>query len=426
MSIWTSLYTATSGLGAHGDAISIVGDNIANSSTIGFKASRADFEDIIGGTAPNGQRVGAGVRMGGVEALFGQGAIQQTGRSLDMGIRGNGFFVLAGTHDGAEGTYYSRDGRFLLDKDGVLVNGDGLKLQGYLIDPTGQTASTASDLPIGGVSAPRATTTLDMSVNLDASATPPAAWNPADPAGTANYSTSTTVYDSLGNAHRADVYFRASGGGNWEWHAMVDGGELAGGTAGTPTEIASGTLSFTTSGAMQAQTTASSSASFAGAAPNQVIAFSFGDPIAAGGTGLAGSTQFAGASSVTGLSQDGFAAGALVDVSIADDGTITGRFSNGQTRPMARVALATFASETNLERAGSQLFRVTQGSGEALVGAAGSGERGAISSGSLEGSNVDLSNELVTLIAYQRAFQANARTVTTADEMLTEITHLKR
>jgi len=426
MSIWTSLYSGSSGLGAHGDAISVVGDNIANTSTTGFRASRADFEDVLGGTAPNGQRIGAGVRMGGVETLFGQGSLQNTGRPLDLALRGGGFFVVKGQHAGIDGSYYTRDGRFSLDNSGKLVNPEGLALQGYLIDPAGAVGTQLGDLQIGGTSPPNPTTQMDLSVNLDATATPPAAWSVANAAGTSNFSTSTTVYDSLGNGHRVDVYFRAQGGGAWEWHAVVDGGELTGGTAGTPTEIASGTLAFTTAGALQSQTTTSSSASFVGAQANQAITFSFGDPIATGGTGMAGSTQFASASTVKAQSQNGYAAGELVEVSVGDDGKITGRFSNGQSRAIAQVAVASFASDEGLVRAGGQLFTATHDSGEALVGAAGTGARGAISGGALEGSNVDLGSELVTLIAYQRAFQANARTVSTADEMLQEIANLKR
>src|SRR5262249_11170834 len=428
MSISPSLFTGSSGLNAHGDAISIVGDNIANASTVGFKSSRATFEDVLGGTGANGQRYGNGVRMGGPELQFGQGSIQQTGKPLDFAVRGNGFFVVSGTHDGQTGSFYTRDGDFLLDNSGTIVNADGLKLQGYPIDPQGRVSPTLGDLKIGGQSPPNATTTLAMKMNLDAGATTPASpWSATDPANTSNYQTSATVYDSLGGTHRVDLYFRNDGAGGWQWHAMVDGGDLTGGTKGTPTEIAAGTLAFNGNGALaSAAVTTPSSASFVGAAPNQAIAFNFGDPIAAGGTGVAGATQTAGASNVTGLTQDGYAAGTLTDVVTDSDGTITGVFDNGQSRPIARLALATFQSNEGLRRAGNQLFTETRASGQALVGQAGAGSRGAISSGSLESSNVDLSNQLVTMIAYQRAFQANAKTVTTANEMLNEVANLKR
>jgi flagellar hook protein FlgE len=427
MSLLTSLWTGTSGLGAHGDAISVVGDNIANVSTIGFKGSRASFEDVLGGTAPNGQRIGAGVRMGGVQTLFGQGSLQQTGNGLDFAVRGNGFFVVAGNHDGLDGNWYTRDGRIHANEDGTLVNSQGLRLQGYTIDPTGTVGAAPGDITLPMQSQPVATTSLTLGVNLDSRATAPAgAWDPLNAAATSNFTTSATVYDSLGNAHRADVYFRANGSGGWDWHALVDGGELTGGTAGTPTEIATGTLTFDTDGALDSQTTTTSSADFLGATAGQAITFSFGDDIASGGTGLQGSTQFASPSAVNQIVQDGFGAGALVDLEVSDDGTITGRYSNGQTRPIAQLALARFASEDGLIRQGGQLFAESRDSGQALLGAAGTGGRGAVSAGALEGSNVDLGDELVTLIAYQRAFQANARTVSTADEMLAEVANLKR
>jgi flagellar hook protein FlgE len=254
-----------------------------------------------------------------------------------------------------------------------------------------------------------------MQLNLDSTSATPPAFSAANPSGTSNYSTSMTVYDSLGAPHRADVYFRNQGGGNFEWHAMVDGGEVTGGTAGTPTEIANGTMTFDTAGKMTASATAASSASFVGAKPNQAIAFDF-----------TGTSSFASASSVNALNQDGYGAGSLTDVAISDDGTITGKFSNGQSRDIARVALANFASDDGLHRVGNQLFSATDKSGSALVDAASTGGRGSISSGSLETSNVDLASELVTLIAYQRAFSANSKTVQTADEMLQEVSNLKR
>jgi flagellar hook protein FlgE len=427
MSILTSLFTGASGLAAHGDAIGVVGDNIANASTVGFRSSRASFEDVLGGSARSTQRLGVGVRMTGPETQWNAGSLQQTGNSLDLAIRGGGFFAVSGNHQGVTNTYYTRDGRFHKDDQNYLVNGGGLRLQGYTIDPTGQLSSAPGDLQLGGTSSqPNPTTGVTVAVNLDASETVPPTWNDATPAQTSNFSTSTTVFDSLGEAHRADMYFRKSGTGAWEWYAMVDSGDL-GGTPGTPTRIANGTLGFTADGRLDTETTASSSASFANATPNQVINFDFGDSLTTdSGTGLSGSTQFAKASDVGGIDQDGYGAGTLTDVAISEDGTITGQFSNGQSRDIARVALAHFASDDGLRRTGAQLFEATSASGEASLGAAATGGTGWIAAQAIEGSNVDLGQELVTLIAYQRAFQANARTVSTADEMLSEISNLKR
>ena len=432
MSIFTSLFTGSSGISAHGGAISVVGDNIANVSTIGFKSSRAGFADVLGGQIGK-SRLGAGVTLSGAQTQYQQGSLQQTGGQLDLAIRGGGFFILKGTTDGRPGQFYTRDGRFGLDADGYAVNQQGLRLQGYSLDAVGTQSTQLGDLQFGGRQSPPAPTTIaEMVVNLDAGSVPVGAFDPLDPAGTSNYATSVTIYDSLGTPHRADVYFNNTGPGAWEWHAMVDGGELTTGTAGVPAEIANGTLNFTPTGALDSETTVASSADFIGATPGQAVTFDFGDeitptpPATTVGTGLAGSTQFTGPSSITALNVDGFGFGQLVDLAVTDDGTVEGVFSNGQRRAIARVALAVFNSDDGLARAGDALFTETIGSGQPLMDTAGIGARGQISGGALEASNVDLSDQLVTMIAYQRAFQANVKTVTTADEMLAEVAQLKR
>jgi len=426
MTISNNLYIGISGLDAHGNAISVVGDNIANVSTVGFKASRAGFADVIGGMAGS-SRLGAGVRMDGATTNFAQGTLQQTGSVLDLAVLGRGFLVVQGNHQGIDSTYYTRDGRFGMDNQGFVVNQEGLRLQGYTINTAGVQSTQLGSLDLGAMqSAPLATANVNMKLNLDSSAVSPGQFLTTDPAGTSNFATSTTVYDSLGNTHRVDLYFRTDGAGTWDWHALVDGAELNNGQPGA-NEIASGTLTFNTAGALDVETPAGSSVDFLGATAGQAINFDFGDAITTDlGTGLAGTTQFAGASVVNAITQDGFGAGTLVDVVVDENGTIDGMFSNGQRRQVARVALATFAADDQLERAGNQLFRETTASGQALVDSAATGERGSVSSGSIESSNVDLTNELVTLIAFQRAFQANVKTVQTADEMLNEVANLKR
>jgi flagellar hook protein FlgE len=429
MSITNSLYIGVSGLTATGDAISVVGDNIANVSTIGYKRDRAGFSDVLGG-ALGAQRMGGGVRLAETETMYDQGAITQTGNPLDLAIRGNGFFSVRGNHDGQTGTFYSRDGRFSMDKTGYAVNQGGMRLQGYMIDSSGTRAVTPTDLQLGGVQSPGvASAKVTMNLNLDSNAvTPAAAWDPttATTAGnTSNYATSATVYDSLGAPHPVQVYFRNNGGGAWEWHAMVDGSATAGGTAGTPVEIGNGTLTFNTNGGLQAQSSNPVGANFVNAAPGQAINFNFGNDIASGATGD-GTAQQAGASTVNALSVDGRGVGHLTDISISPDGKITGAFDNGDRRDVAQVALTTFANQQGLTRSGDGLLAQTNDSGQPLTDIAAAGGRGALSSGALEASNVDLGTELVTLIAYQRAFQANAKTVTTADEMMNDINNLKR
>lgn len=426
MTINNSLYIGISGLQANGEAISIVGDNISNASTVGYKRDRASFSDLLGGQL-NDSRMGGGVRLGSSQTMWDQGAITQTGNPLDLAINGGGTFVVKGNHGGQTGQFYTRDGRFHIDDQGFITNSGGLRLQGFAIDPSGTRALSATDLPVGAAqSPPVATTSATLNLNLDANAAVPGAFNPADPNTTSNYATSATVYDSLGAPHHVEVFFRSQGAGAWEYHAMVDGGDLTGGAPGTLTEIASGSLTFDQSGALASQTTNGSSASFVNAAPGQVINFKFGDDIASGGTGMAGTTQFAAASSVNGLDINGRSSGKLTSIAISDDGKITGVFDNGDKIALAQVALANFANNDGLQRAGDGLMTESPTSGKPLIDAPGTGARGSVSSGALESSNVDLSNELVTLIAYQRAFEANAKTVTTADEMMQDVNNLKR
>lgn len=427
MSIFNSLYIGVNGLTAHGDAISVVGDNIANASTIGFKRERAEFSDMLGGVI-DGQRAGGGVRLGQTQTMFEQGQITATGNPLDMAINGHGLFEVKGQYNGKTANYYTRNGQFSLDSTGYVVNPGGLRLQGYTIDPSGVRSTTPGDLDLSSRQSPAvATTNAKMTLNLDStSATPALPWDPANPGTTANYTTSMTAYDSLGNAHQVQVSFRDNGGGNWEWHATTDGAGLTGGTAGTATEIASGTMTFNTDGSLQSQATTASSANFLNATPGQVINFNFGDDIASGGTGRAGTTQYAATSSVSATDINGRASGKLTDVAVNSDGSITGTFDNGDSAKIAQVAIASFQNEEGLTRSGNNLYAESADSGQPLVDVAGSGNRGSIAAGSLESSNVDLSNELVTLIAYQRAFEANSKTVTTADQMLTTVSNLKQ
>jgi flagellar hook protein FlgE len=208
---------------------------------------------------------------------------------------------------------------------------------------------------------------------------------------------------------------------------MVDGGELTGGVAGTPTEVANGTLTFTTDGALDTETSAGSSWDFVDATPAQQIAFDFGTSITTdAGKGLDGTTQFASPNATVGLKQNGYAAGSVAGISIGQDGVITGVFSNGQQRALGQVVTADFANVNGLDRTGQGMWIATQASGEALIGAADTGGRGPVVAGTLEQANVDLGTEFVNLIAYQRGFQANARVITTSDDMYGELVNIKR
>lgn len=426
MSLMSSLYTGVTGLDTTSTELSVIGDNIANANTIGFKAGRAAFEDALAQTLIGGAQRGLGSRLQAIQKLMSQGALANTGLATDLAISGNGFFQVKGSHNGVDGSYFTRAGQFTVDNSGFLVNLDGLRVQGYGADAAGIISGTVGDLDVGSAtSPPKATSTITLKANLDASeAVLPAAFDPANPATTSNFSTSTTVYDSLGKAHQVDVYFKKTAAGAWEYHALTDGGGVQGGTAGTASEIANGTLTFDTSGRLTA-TTQAGTFNPLGAVQPQALTFNFGTGTAAA-PGTDGVTQFANKSEASFINQDGFTSGQLASVAIDPDGQVVGTFTNGQTRALGAVALANFQAPDELSRIGGNLFSNTPGSGQPTVGRAGTGGRGAIIAGALEQSNVDLSGEFVRMIAAQRGFQANSKTISTADQLLAELIQLKR
>jgi flagellar hook protein FlgE len=429
MGIVNAMYSGVSGLSAEGDALGVVGDNVSNSNTIGFKQSRAVFEDILASAVGAPNAAGAGVRMARIQQIFAQGTLLNTGQATDLALSGDGFFVVNGTLDGITGNFYTRAGQTTLRNDGTLINSSGFALQGYAAQPGGTFSAQLGPIQVPTAAlSPRATTEISLTANLDASAqVPAAAWDPQNPAATSNYSTSIRVYDSLGNAHTVDVYFRKTGANTWEYHALTPGADIQGGTPGQNVEIASGGLTFNTAGALQAvNVTTAGSASFVNATPNQAIAFDFGTPIASGGTGLGGATQFGAPSNVSSQSQDGYSSGDLSGVKIESDGTVKGIYSNGEQLAVGKLAIAKFRSNDGLGRAGHNLWTATRESGEPAIAEAGAGGRGAIVAGALEQSNVDIAQQFVELIAHQRAFQANSKTITTANEMLQEVVNLKR
>ncbi|HEY6880424.1 MAG TPA: flagellar hook protein FlgE [Polyangiales bacterium] len=429
MSILRTLNTGATGLTANGEALGVVSDNIANANTIGFKRSRADFQDMVASAGKNEiTQVGAGSRVGKVEAMWKQGALLSTDASTDLALSGEGFFVVNGTAGGVQGNFYTRAGQFHLDKDGYVTNVDGLKLQGYQADARGNILGTLGDLRIGPTALPATkTSTVSLGVNLDVRASVPGgAWDINSPATTSNFPSSVTVYDSLGSGHQITTYFVKTGTNTWDWHAVAAGAEIDGGTSGVPFEGASGSLTFNTDGALQTETTNSSVWNFAGATAGQDIAFNFGTSLDEGGTGLDGTTNFANASTTNAATQDGFAAGSVTGINVSATGNVTGVFTNGQRRTLGQVAVAGFKSADGLTRTGNGLYVQTEDSGEALLGAASTGGRGAIVSGSLEQSNVDIGKEFVDLISFQRGFQANSKVIQTADEMYGELVNMKR
>lgn len=432
MGLYSAMYAGVSGLNAMGTSMGIIGDNVANANTVGFKRSRANFGDIvsqtlIGSTATFSQ-LGQGVVVGDVQQIHSQGALLNTGIDTDMAVSGSGYFIVNGTINGQTGDFYTRAGQFHIDQDGYLVNPQGLRLQGYGSTDDGQIDGAMGDINLTSANIPPlATENITITANLDSESVTPAAFDPLDPYNTSNFATALTVYDSLGNPHQIDMFFRRTAGNNWEWHGMIDGGELNGGVAGVPTEVASGTLGFTTDGRLDTETIVGGTIDFLNATPGQVIDFDFGDSITTdGGTGETGTTQYSATSSINFQTQDGYTTGSLTRISVAPDGIISGAYSNGEIRTVGQVLLSSFQNPEGLYKLGMNIWGETRESGLPLVGGANSGPRGAVMAQNLEQSNVDLAEEFVNMIITQRAFQANSKSITTVDSMLGEVINLKR
>ncbi|MEY2932758.1 MAG: hypothetical protein RL033_3507, partial [Pseudomonadota bacterium] len=293
-----AMFSGVSGLRAEGEALGVVGDNIANVNTVGFKAQRAVFQDVLGHSILAGTSSalpGSGVRMGDVQQLFTQGSLTNTGVSTDVALNGDGFLVVGGTVDGITGNFYTRAGQLTIDNDGFLVNQQGLNVQGYLANADGTLQASISDLAVPTASlSPFSTTEIEVTANLDPR-DPVLTFDIAKPDTTSNFSSSITVFDSLGTGRTLDVYFNNAGGNLYNYTVVADGGELAGGTAGTDTIVGSGTLQFNTDGALDIATTPDLALDFAGGATaGQVVALNFGEDITNdGATGLGGTTQFA-------------------------------------------------------------------------------------------------------------------------------------
>lgn len=412
-----SFRTALSGLNTAATDLQVISNNIANASTTGFKQSRAEFASIYattsaasGGTAESG----SGARVARVSQQFGQGQITFTDNNLDLAISGSGFFRLSD-----EGTIsYSRAGSFGVDRLGYIVNGQGLRLTGYAADAVGNITGGLGDLQLSAADiAPRQTTRVAMQANLDSRKAPltSASFDPADPA-TYHHSTSMTLYDSLGNPRLASLYFVGTGPGAWDMYMAVDG-TLVDADAATSVGAGGNARSFTFDAAGQLTSTAG-----VATAPIPGLGGSGPFPI---DVDLSGLTQFGSNFSVNSLNQDGYGTGRLAGVDIGDTGVVSARYSNGQTLVLAQVALANFANPQGLQQLNDTGWAETFDSGPALVGAPGTGSLGMVQSGALEGSNVDLTEQLVAMITAQRNYQANAQVISTNDAITQTIINIR-
>lgn len=424
----TSLHTGVTGLAAQGEAMNVIGDNIANSKTTGFKASRAEFEDMMARHLTGilgGNEVGRGVRVSSVTPIITQGSIDHTEKSTDIAIDGRGYFVVKG-HDGQS---FSRDGSFHFDKDGFLVNNEGHKIQGYKANEKGKMTNELGDVRFPKALIPaQSTSRVDIDMNLDSRVMDRKVFDPKNPHDTSHTSTGVEIYDSQGNKHLVTIFFNKTADRTWEFRGMVDGAEITGAEDDKLAEVLAGRMTFTEDGKLDTEQVMRSNWNFrGGATQNQKIEINFGQAIASeGGDGLRGSKQYGSKSEVITWKQDGHAAGTISDMSFNGDGVLTALYNNGHTADLSQLALAKFENPEALFKVGHNRLKQSRESGEVAIGKAMTSGRGRFFAKSLERSTVDLANEFVNLIQTQRAFQANAKTITTTDEMLAEVINLKR
>jgi flagellar hook protein FlgE len=406
-----SFQQGLSGLNAAAENLDVIGNNVANSNTVGFKQAQTKFSDVyatsLSGTG--GSQVGIGTKVAGIVQQFSQGKITATENPLDVAINGNGFFRLS--DNGA--VTYSRNGQFQMDSSGYIITSTGARLTGYTANTSGALNTAApAELQVSTADrAPQTTSAVNALVNLDSrlSALPSAGFNINDPT-TYHSSTSTSIFDSLGNPHVMSSYFVKTGPGSWDVFAGVDGAQVGAGPVGT--------LNFQSDGSIDTSTT--------------TLPFTLAAPVTTGATsplsfslGFSGSTQFGSGFSVNALNQDGFSSGRLTGFNISPDGTIVGRYTNGRTSVLGQVVVAGFANPQGLEALGNNAFGESASSGSPVVSAPGTGTLGVLQSSAVEDSNVDLTSELVNMITAQRIYQANAQTIKTQDQVLQTLVNLR-
>lgn len=420
MSITSSFYSGLSGLDNHATAMQVIGDNLSNVQTTGFKSNAAHFEDILGVSltgVTGGNQTGAGTDVSSVDANFIQGSLATTGVGTDVAINGKGLFATKDAN--SDELFYTRAGHFIFDNQGYYVNTQGYRVQGYLYDATGTNLiENLSDIQINQNSMipPKITSLINMVVNLD-TAEKTKTWNINNPSGTSNFSTALTVYDPLGQSHQVQVYFTKTASQTWDWHAVIDGGDTQGGTPGTYVNYGSGTLNFNASGKL---TTTMPVNFYTGA-----ITFANGATPSATQVDLTNTTQYGSASVIQKLNQDGYTAGSISGVTIDEEGNLIATYTNGARKQVARLALTDFPNLNGLRRKGGTLYQATTTSGDPLYNKPGIGGMGTISSSMLEESNVDMAAEFIKMIVIQRGYQANTKVITTTDDMLNQLINMR-
>jgi len=422
---------ALSGVNAASQQLDVIGNNVANASTVGFKSSRAEFADMYAAGFSSGggsNQAGIGVQVSAVSQGFNTSNITSTGRNLDLAINGNGFFIvknLSGGNGNNAGTMeYTRNGQFQQDKNGYIVNGSD-RLQGWMANTNGViTPGPVTDLQLSTAQQPpKATSNVNLSVNLNSASTvpattpigqvpptPPAVLQPTDPIDPTsyNYTSSTNVYDSLGNTHTLNYYYAKTAANKWTVNVYADGVNTA--------PIGTQTINFNANGTLTT--------------PN--LALTATVPSATGSTtpftvniNLAGTTQFSSGNAIVTNQGDGYPPGQLTTFSFDKTGVMTANYSNGQNKIVGQVALATFANPQGLQQQGNNRWSEAFNSGSPAINTPGSSNTGLISSNSVEDSNVDLTSELVNMITAQRYYQANAQTIKTEDQVMQTLINLR-
>ncbi|MDI6728882.1 MAG: flagellar hook protein FlgE [Thermodesulfovibrionales bacterium] len=433
MGLLSSIYTGISGLVAAGEGISVIGNNVANLNTTGFKSSRMLFSDVYGSEL---DKIGKGSRLHAATTQFAQGAVLGTGNPLDFAIEGDGFFIVKDSNINKE--YYTRAGNFSLDKDSIIINPDGLRLQGYMADDAGNIAQTLSDIEIlpkntDGIPIMPGQATTEAEFQFNLSGSPDETIYPSgtllDPsdttkgpqADTYNYSLAMTIYDSDSVTHAVELFFKKTGftagiGSTWDAHVIWNSGKT---TPNYHEQIISG-LTFDTAGNMtssggpfsvnltwDADDWDSDISTPPTTPAPQTVAIDF-----------TGSTQYGSPFAAVFQQVNGYPEGGLTSFKMDKDGILYGLYSNGRDRKLAQLVLAKFAAPTELDKIGRNLFAETSWSGQRTDVTAGSGGGGKISANSVEMSNVDLANEFVTMMMLQKAYNANSVALSTSLEML--------
>lgn len=398
-----------SGINAAAANLDVIGNNIANAGTIGFKSGSVRFSDVYAGS-----KTGLGSSVSGVAQNFTAGAVQSTTKPLDVAIvDGEGFFRMASPSGEIS---YGRNGQFDVDKDGFVVNADGLRLTGYQVAANGTIGGGAPgpmQFQTGGMP-PSATQKITTQFNIDSRQTVPTVtpFN-ANNSATYNYSTTATVFDSLGVSHQMSTFFTKTAANTFSINVTLDGGAAV---APTPASV-----TFDSTGKLTAPATG---------VPINITAFTL--PAAAGATmspiavDITGTTQFGATNDVRKLTQDGYASGQLTSYAVGRDGILTGKYTNEQSKPLGQIVLSSFVNPGGLKPKGNNVYAETAESGQPLTGSPGVGTKlGSLVGGALEASNVDMTAELVNLIIAQRTYQANTQTVKTQDQVVQALINMR-